>query len=106
MCYIHCFGVMSYYPEYDYKGFTCHSWLLDPALKQLLKEETNIIRFQYRFVNVADDPSDAILRYVFRWNTNGKNLKYAVAPTAFAERVRKAYFSGAKFHESYGIILK
>lgn len=95
-----------YYPNYDYKCFTCHSWLLDPKLKGILKEDANILKFQNRFVNVADDPSDAILRYVFRWNTNGKNLKYAAAPSAFAERIKKEYLSGTRFCESYGIIIK
>ncbi|MBE6958856.1 MAG: hypothetical protein E7447_06885 [Ruminococcaceae bacterium] len=93
-----------FYPEYDYRCFTCHSWLLDPQLKSLLDEDSNIIRFQDRFEIVANDPSDAILRYVFRWNTTAKNLKYAPVVSSFAERVKKAYLTGTQFHESFGII--
>lgn len=95
-----------YYPEYDYRCFTCHSWLLDPALKEIMKPDSNIILFQNRFQNVKDDPSDAILRYVFRWNTTGKNLKFAPVASSFAQCIKKEYQSGRQFHESYGIIMK
>ena len=33
----------------SYEGYTCDSWLLAPALKQFLPEESNIIRFQNLF---------------------------------------------------------
>ena len=95
-----------YFPEYHYKAFTCHSWLLDPELKNLLGEDSNIIQFQNRFENVENDPSDAILRYVFKWNTTGRNLKYAPVLSSFAARTKKAYLTGTQFHESYGVILK
>ena len=93
-----------YYPEYDYRCFTCHSWLLDPQLKKILGENSNIIRFQNRFEIILNDPSDAILRYVFKWNTNGKNLKFAPVTSNFAAMVKKAYLEGTKFCESFGII--
>lgn len=95
-----------FYPEYDYRGFTCHSWLLDPQLKNILGESSNIIRFQNRFEIVSNDPADAILRYVFKWNTTGKNLKYAPVVSSFAAKVKKAYQGGTQFSESFGIILK
>ena len=95
-----------YYPEYHYRCFTCHSWLLDPALSAILDDSSNIIRFANRFEVIANDASDAILRYVFKWNTNRKNLKYAPVVSSFAEKVKKAYLSGTQFHESFGIIMK
>ena len=93
-----------YYPDYAYRGFTSHTWLLDPELKKLLNENTNIIRFQERFVNIENDDSDAILRYVFKWNTTGRNLKYAPVLSKFAESVKRAYMDGVQFHETYGFI--
>ena len=35
-----------YRPDYDWKGFICESWLLDPQLKPMLPENSNIIKFQ------------------------------------------------------------
>ena len=95
-----------YYPDYDYRFFTCHSWLLDPTLCQILGDTSNIIRFQSMFENAANDPSDSILRYVFKWNTNARNLKYAPVLSSFAAAVKKEFRSGTQFHESLGIIRK
>jgi hypothetical protein len=41
-----------YFPECKFKSFCCFSWLLDPQFESLLKETSNIIKFQrcgYRF---------------------------------------------------------
>ncbi|MBA2950994.1 DUF5596 domain-containing protein [Streptomyces sp. PSKA28] len=38
-----------HFPEERYEAAVCHSWLLDPQLKRLLPEESNIVRFQKRF---------------------------------------------------------
>lgn len=95
-----------YYPDYDYRCFTCHSWLLDPTLGKLLSEDSNIIRFQKMFENAANDPSDSILRYVFKWNTNARNLKYAPVFSSFAASVKKEFLSGTQFYETLGVIKK
>lgn len=95
-----------YYPEYRYEYFTCHSWLLDPTLKKLLRDNSNIIRFQDMFQNAANDPSDAILRYVFKWNTTARNLKYAPVLSSLARDVKEHFLGGTQFYESLGIIKK
>lgn len=96
----------TYYPEFEYKCFTCHSWLLDPTLKEFLSPESNIIKFQDRFTRVHDDVSEAILRYVFQWNTTSVNLKQAVAASSFAAKIKKAVMSGKTFYETFGAIEK
>lgn len=53
----------AYRPDFAYEGAVCTSWLLDPQLRQLLKPDANILRFQEfgeRFE--ADEPSDAVFR--------------------------------------------
>lgn len=35
-----------YRKDYDWKGFLCESWLLDSQLRQMLPENSNIIKFQ------------------------------------------------------------
>lgn len=95
-----------YYPEFNYRYFTCHSWLLDSTLRNFLKEDSNIIRFQKMFVPVESKPSATILRYVFKWNTNPRNLKYAPVLSSFAEAIKKAFLSGTEFYETVGIIEK
>lgn len=94
-----------YYPDYKYKAFTCHSWLLDSSLKKLLAEESNILKFAALFNVVAEDDSYEILRYVFKRTTNSRNVKDAYPTSSFAERVKRAVLSGEVFHESLGVIM-
>ncbi len=95
-----------YYPEYDYKCFTCHSWLLDDTLCELLKPESNIIKFKNMFTIVSKNKSDAILRYIFNWNTNRNTVRKAVPISSFAQRVKEHVLSGKDFYEAVGYILK
>ena len=93
-----------YFPEFDYRYFTCHSWLLDETLKDFLGNDSNIIRFQKMFKPIDSEPSNAILRYVFKWSTDARNLKYAPVLSSFADEIKKAFLSGTQFYETVGII--
>lgn len=95
-----------YFPDFEYKCFTCHSWLLDSVLTELLPESSNILRFREMFDVIHEDESNAILRYVFKWNTNVRNVKDAAAATPFAEKVKRRAMKGGVFHESFGVIAK
>jgi hypothetical protein len=50
-----------------YETVSCHSWLLDPALAEVLPAGSNIVRFQRRFT-LTDEGRDGnadVLRFVF-----------------------------------------
>ena len=94
----------TYFPEYSFRHFTCHSWLLDPALDALLPPTSNIIRFRDLFTPTGAEESYAALRYVFRWNTNRRNLRHAVCTSSFAERMKKYVLGGGVLHEAGGVI--
>ena len=91
-----------YFPEFEYKAFTCHSWLLDESLKDLLNENSNILAFQSMFNIELKEESDAILKYTFRWNTTRRKLKREIATSSFAEKVRKEALGGRVFYEAVG----
>lgn len=93
-----------HFPEYDYKCFTCHSWLLDETLEEILDENSNIIKFQKMFKFVERKKSDAILRYVFKWNTTRNNVGGTAAPSGFAEKVKRRVLSGGDFYEALGVL--
>ena len=95
-----------YYPGYKYEYFTCHSWLMDPTLKEFLKPESKIMQFQSMFKIIAKDKHDSILRYTFKWNTTKETLESAHPTSSFAEKVKKHVLSGGDFYEGYGIIKK
>ena len=46
-----------FHPDYDFRAFVCYSWLLDPQFQELLKPESNIVRFQNRFTLVSTSPA-------------------------------------------------
>jgi len=93
-----------YFPDYRYKCFTCHSWLLDEKLSEFLPENSNIIQFGNMFERVRDDDTNILLRYLFRWDTTELNVSYATPNTALAEQVKRAVMRGEVFHETLGIL--
>ena len=52
------------FPEYDFRGFCCHSWLMDPQLSDLLLPESNIVRFQSDYLRCPVQ-SDTGCFYIF-----------------------------------------
>lgn len=45
-----------HYPEERHQAVVCHSWLLDPQLREYLPARSNIVRFQERFRVLREDP--------------------------------------------------
>ncbi|MBQ3556303.1 MAG: DUF5596 domain-containing protein [Oscillospiraceae bacterium] len=93
-----------YYPEHTYQRFTCHSWLMDQKLDEVLSPDSNIIRFRNMFDIVHEQPSDAILKYVFKWDTTADSLAETPAASGFAKRVKERRLAGEMFNESLGIL--
>lgn len=57
----------NYYPQYADADMFCSSWMLSPALKDLLPEDSNILCFQRSFdVNHVDYESNGFLRWVYK----------------------------------------
>ena len=93
-----------YFPNFEFKYITCHSWLLDSELDRYLPEGSNIIKFGDLFDRVDKNESFALIRYLFRWDTTPENIAYAVPNSSFAEKVRRAVMRGEKFREMLGIL--
>ncbi|WP_210587498.1 acyltransferase domain-containing protein [Streptomyces sp. GESEQ-35] len=47
-----------HYPQERWQVAVCHSWLLDPQLKQYLPADSNVVRFQERFRAIWNDRED------------------------------------------------
>lgn len=93
-----------YFPDYTYTWFTCHSWLLDEKLKEYLPADSNIIRFGDLFTRVEQDDSNALLRFLFRWDTNEENLSTVECRTELHRKIKAAVLSGETFHEVLGVL--
>ena len=96
------------YPEYDFKGFVCYTWLLCPTLRQILKPDANILQFQepYLLIPARNDAPDVFL-YVY-----GMNVKSAAEVDAAAlpetnslqRGVKKLLQEGIYLHQYHGFI--
>lgn len=93
-----------YFPDYDYKCFICHSWLLDTSLEKFLKPESNILQFGKMFEKIRVDKSDAILRYLFQLDTTRDNLKNAVAYNSFTDAIKRHAMNGGELYEVLGVL--
>ncbi len=95
-----------FFPEYEYKIFNCHSWLLDRKLETVMKEDSNILKFRTLFEMVSENESDAILKYIFTWDTTRENLSSKECISSFAKAVKEKILLGEHFSEATGIIRK
>jgi len=95
-----------FYPSYHYEYFTCHSWLLDPTLEEILPQGSNILNFGKLFDIAYAEPSDALLGYVFQWMTNREEVKKMEPRTSLAKKVQERIFANGTFYEGYGVISK
>lgn len=95
-----------YFQDFKYFTYTCHSWLLDPSIIPLVGEESNIAAFRGMFKIVQNDDSDALFKYIFRWNATREDIKDIEAKSSLAKKVKAAALLGERFHESLGYILK
>ncbi|MBE6689406.1 MAG: hypothetical protein E7588_09090 [Ruminococcaceae bacterium] len=94
-----------YYPEYDYKAFHCHSWLMDPQLKYVLGEDTNIAKFLARFNSIAVwSDSKGIFYHVFGRDRNSvSDVSVLPETTSLFRALKNYYMSGGKIYEMQGI---
>lgn len=96
----------AYFPEFEYEHIVCHSWLLGLNLADYLPAGSNILKFQELFDIVEQDADDAILRYVFQWQTNRHTVISQSASSGFAQKIKKAAMSGATFYSGLGVVKK
>ena len=95
-----------YFPDFYYRFYSCHSWLLDEGVCVFLDENSNICRFGARFQAIDRNMSDEIIRYVFRWDATRKNIDSFNANTKLARALKIAAEKGEIFYEVLGIIRK
>ena len=93
----------AYFPAYARAPVVCSSWLLHPALKELLGEESNIVRFQSLFDLVCVDDEDRSYRaFVFR-RTDGDIADYP-EKTTLQRRLKRYLLAGGRFGSASGVL--
>lgn len=93
-----------YFPDFDFKGFITHSWLLDPRLKELLPASSRILQFQELFsiIHTNEDHSHAAIRFI--WYKTGGNVAEYPENTSLQRAVKQYLLSGGELGETFGMI--
>lgn len=81
--------------------FYCHSWLLDRRLKNMLRENSNIVSFQQRFEIIGE--GEAGTEFI-AWLFNTKSTDFAALPenTSLQRNMKKHLLSGGVIRNAYG----
>lgn len=92
----------TYFPDFCYDKYTCHSWLLDDTLLNFINWESNIARFANLFTVKHRERSDAALKYIFRWDTRRENLTHFAPKSSFAAKIKEYILNGGVLYEVSG----
>jgi hypothetical protein len=93
----------AHYPEFDFKGFHCHSWMMSPELAEVMKPGANVLNFQRPYLRYpVPTKGEAVLNFVFflRYTT------FADLPedTSLQRALKARYLNGERLYEYGGVI--
>lgn len=86
-----------YFHGHRWSCYTCHSWLLDDTLLSFVTEGSNIAKFAGLFTVTEKEPSDAALKYIFRWDATRKDVQSLTAKSTLAKKSRTTCSPAARF---------
>lgn len=93
----------TYYPEFQYKAFSCASWLLNPKVADLVGEDSNIVRFGKRFQRLTwKIHGMGVFYFVFMQPSNDCNIENLQANTRLEKALKQYYLDGNRVHEMVG----
>jgi len=93
-----------YYPDYDPKALICASWILNPELKDVLKEGSNILAFASLFhIHPTRNMGTGVFQFVFKTSVN-PDLNTLAEDTSLQRALKAKYLAGG-YHLNYGGVL-
>ncbi len=95
-----------YFPQVDYRCFTCESWLLDDTLKNFMRADANTVKFRQIFTMTEKKESYSILKYSLGWGATPENYREFKPKNSFTEKIVKHMNEGGKFYAEFGYIEK
>lgn len=91
-----------YYPELDIKAFHCHSWMLAPELKDMMKPDSKILGFANRYMKYpVPTDGDDVMNFVFY--LKAKDYKDLPEDTSLQRNLKQLYLSGGYLYEYGGL---
>ena len=94
------------YPKYAQAEYFCESWLLSPRLAELVKETSNIRKFQELFVMKEDLPEDGEYMEWLFGKVPGTPLEELPESTSLQRKAKKLLENGGNLGAGVGILTK
>lgn len=93
------------FPDYAHVEMTCHSWLLSPTLKELLKEDSHILAFQ-RLFEIC--PTGREEKEFMQWVFKNPNLPLKDLPeqTSLQRSLKRYLLEGKTVIEARGRLME
>lgn len=92
-----------HFPDFDYKAFACHSWLIDPQLDEILNPESNIVKFRQRFHSLSYKSKG---KDVFNFIFNKPNMDFDIhdlpEDSSLQRALKQYYLNGKAIYEMEG----
>lgn len=94
------------YPEYAQAEYFCESWLLSPRLAELVKETSNIRKFQKLFIIKKDIPEDTEYMEWMFGKEPGTSLEELPENTSLQVKTKELMKKGRNIGAGVGILTK
>ncbi|MBP1964118.1 acyltransferase domain-containing protein [Paenibacillus aceris] len=94
----------TYFPEVEYKGMVCHTWLFTPQLREMLPPSSNIVKFQQQFYLY---PTAGSVRFLWNFVFNElTEVKDAKPDTSLRKKVLNYLEEDKEIFDMNGIFLE
>ncbi len=92
------------YPEYSVKTFVCSSWMMDPALNEMLGEQSRISQFSARYMRypIISD-GKGVFTFVFH-PSDFEKLSQLPEQTTLQRKLKEKYLKGEYIYSYTGIL--
>lgn len=92
------------YPEYDFKGLYCQSWLMSPEINDALGDSSKLSKFSSRFTRFpCISAGTAVNHYVFPNNLGDKTENFD-EKTSLQRAIKSKLLNGKYVYDTCGII--
>lgn len=95
----------TYYPDWPYTAIACVSWLMDPQLRGLLGESSNLVKFQEWYHPYPVKSGDESI-YTFVFRCEKRELDQLPEHTSLQRKMKDFMRAGGKFRLGGGFMLK
>lgn len=94
----------THFPQYAPECFLCHSWLLNPHLAEILREDSNIVRFMRLWMPLHTDPdgSAQAMERTFGFGFRREQLPEAPETTTLQRAMKQYLLSGGSLDAAAG----